>query len=169
MSSVLVSDGGVGVERESRSDVSSFSSGIVGWPEGARYKSSMSLWSLIRSFRELISVIAAVARVDLVTGIEMLRIGVPDGSFSSWKPGLWGFLCMSFSSFLESSSDPLEGKNIGEPGPLLSGLVGREESKAVSLNTRSKIDDARCELEYGEPGAEEAAMEVSVWFDWIDH
>jgi hypothetical protein len=76
---------------------------------------------------------------------------------------------MSFSSFLESSSDPLEGKNIGEPGPLLSGLVGREESNAVSLNTRSKIDDARCELEYGEPGAEEAAMEVSVWFDWFNH
>lgn len=169
MSSVLVSDGGVGVERESRSDVSSFSSGIVGWPEGARYRSSMSVWSLIRSFRELISVIAAVARADLVIGIEMLRIGVPDGSFSPWEPGIWGFLCMSFSSFLESSSDPLEGKNIGEPGSLLSGVVGREESNALSLNTRSKIDDARCELEYGEPGAEEAAMEVPVWFGWIDH
>ena len=149
--------------------MSSFSSGIVGWSEGARYRSSMSVWSLIRSFRELISVIAAVARVDLVTGIEVLRIGVPDGSFSPWKPGLWGFLRTSFSSFPESSSDPLEGKNIGEPGSLLSGLVGREESNAVSLNTRSKIDDARCELECGEPGAEEAAMEVPVWFDWIDH
>ena len=169
MSSVLASDGGVGVERESCSDVSSFSSGIVGWPEGARYRSSMSVWSLTRSFRELISVITAVARVDLVTGIEMLRIGVLDGSFSPWESGLWDFLCMTFSGFLGSSSDPLEGKNIGEPGPLLSGLVGREESNAVSLNTRSKIDDARCELEYGEPGAEEAEMDVPVWFDWIDH
>lgn len=47
----------------------------------------------------------------------------------------------------------------GEKAPLLSGLVGRDKSVALSLNTRSKIDSL-----YGELGTDD----IAVWLDCID-
>ena len=50
----------------------------------------------------------------------------------------------------------------GDIAPLLSGLVGRERSVALSLKTRSNMESS-----YGELGTDEALV-IAVWLDCID-
>lgn len=58
----------------------------------------------------------------------------------------------------EDTSDGFElcaVRNQGDPGSTLSGLVGLEESMALSR--RSKIDEVRCDTDWGEVGMDELA------------
>jgi hypothetical protein len=61
-----------------------------------------------------------------------------------------------------------DGSENGEHGSLLSGLVGREESSmAVSLKTRSKMEDVRWDVDCGDDESGDMAEET-VRVDWMD-
>ena len=92
--------------------------------------------------------------VDMIAGVG-LALGLKVSGAETVRKGAIGGGCNARGAGFGQPDD----FGLGEPGPLLSeGLVGREESSAVSLKTRSLMDAGRCIGDAGEPGEEGARV-----------